>query len=106
MALRILNLEGHQNCMIGSKIMTILLTFFKKKLKLNIGIWAVFPEATDWNIGAVPSDINLSVCIWTESLKTSTIGHISENANCMWFFLDLGPFRFRILGTTHSQSIL
>ena len=28
MVLRILNLGGHQNCMIGSKVTTILATFF------------------------------------------------------------------------------
>ena len=27
MVLRIQNLEGHQNCMIGSKVLTILMTF-------------------------------------------------------------------------------
>ena len=49
--LRILNLEGQQNCMIGSKVTTILSPFFFKKLKTsNIGMWGVYPEAIDWNI--------------------------------------------------------
>ena len=30
MVLRILNLEGQQNCMIGSKVTTILLPFFSE----------------------------------------------------------------------------
>ena len=34
MALRILNLEGNQGCVIGSKFMTILATFFDKGLEL------------------------------------------------------------------------
>ena len=34
MVLRILNLEGHQNCMIGSKVTTILATFFVKGVEL------------------------------------------------------------------------
>ena len=52
--LRILNLEGHTNCMIASKVTTILMLFFfssKKKLKtIKVGMWGVYPEAIDWNI--------------------------------------------------------
>ena len=33
MILRTLNLDGHQNCMIGSKVTTILPTFFLQKFK-------------------------------------------------------------------------
>ena len=50
MVLGILNLEGHQNCIIGSKVMAILPPFFQKKLKKktsNIGVWGVYPEAID-----------------------------------------------------------
>ena len=35
MVLRILNLEGQQNCMIGSKVTTILPPFFQKIQKLQ-----------------------------------------------------------------------
>ena len=51
MVLRILNLEGQQNCMIGSKVTAILPQFFQKNSKTsNIGMWGVYPEAIDWNI--------------------------------------------------------
>ena len=48
MVLRILNLEGQQNCMIGSKVTAILSPFFSKKFKTsNVGMWGVYPEAVD-----------------------------------------------------------
>ena len=48
MVLRILNLEGQQNCMIDSKITAILPPFFQKNSKtLNVGMWGVYPEAID-----------------------------------------------------------
>ena len=51
MVLRILNLEGQQNCMIDSKITAILPPFFQKIQKTsNVGMWGVYPEAIDWNI--------------------------------------------------------
>ena len=30
----------------------------------NIGMWGVYPEAMDWNVGAVCSDFNLGERIW------------------------------------------
>ena len=46
--LRILNLEGQQNYIIGSKVTTILSPFFFRKFKTsNISIWGVYPEAID-----------------------------------------------------------
>ena len=27
-------------------------------------MWSVYPEATDWNVGAVHSDFDLGECIW------------------------------------------
>ena len=48
MVLRILNLEGQQNCMIASKVTTILSPIFSKKFKTsNIGMWGVYPDAID-----------------------------------------------------------
>ena len=54
MLLGILNLEEDQNCMIGSKVTTILMPFFfsKKSKTSNIGMLGVYPEAIDWNIEA------------------------------------------------------
>ena len=46
MVLGILNLEGQQNCTIGSKST-------KKKFNQkssNVGMWGVYSEARDWNI--------------------------------------------------------
>ena len=46
--LSILNLEGQQNCMIGSKVTAILPQFFQKKSKnSNIGMWGVYSDAID-----------------------------------------------------------
>ena len=43
MVLRILNLEGHQNCMIGSKVIAILMPFFQKNSKTsNVGMFGVY----------------------------------------------------------------
>ena len=48
MVLGILNLEGQQNCMIGSKVTAILPLFFSKNSKTpNVGMWGVYPEAID-----------------------------------------------------------
>ena len=56
--LRILNLEGQQNCMIGLKVTAILPPFFLKHSKTpNLGMWGVNPEAIDWNI-ALPTQIS------------------------------------------------
>ena len=42
--LRILNLEGQQNCMIGLKVTAILPPFFQKNSKIpNLGMWGVNP---------------------------------------------------------------
>ena len=56
MVLRILNLEGQQNCMIGSKVTTILphFLFFNSKTA-NVGMWGVYPESIDWNIALCTS---------------------------------------------------
>ena len=51
MVLGILNLEGQQNCMISSKVTTILLMYFFNSKTSNLGMWGVYPEALDWNIG-------------------------------------------------------
>ena len=49
MVLRILSLVGQHNCMISSKVTTILPLFFQKKSKTsNVGMWGVYPEAIDW----------------------------------------------------------
>ena len=53
--------------MIGSKVKILLLIFFYFKHS-HLGC---FSEVIDWNVGAVPSDFNLGVCMWTEILKTS-----------------------------------
>ena len=47
--LGILNLEGQQNCMIGSKVTAILTQFFflNNSKTSNIGMWGVYPEAID-----------------------------------------------------------
>ena len=46
--LRILNLEGQQNCMIGLKVTAILPPFYQKNSKTpNLGMWGVNPEAID-----------------------------------------------------------
>ena len=46
--LRILNLEGQQNLLIGSKVTAILPQFIHKNSKTsNIGMWGVYPEAID-----------------------------------------------------------
>ena len=46
--LRILNLEGQQNCMINSKVIASLPQFFFLNSKnSNIGMWGVYPEAID-----------------------------------------------------------
>ena len=51
MVLRILNQEEQLNCMIGSKVTTILPTFFSKNSETSIvGMWGVYPEAIDSNI--------------------------------------------------------
>ena len=48
--LKILYLEGQQNCMIGSKVITILPPFFKKKSSTsNVCMWCVYQEALDLN---------------------------------------------------------
>ena len=46
--LRIVNLEGQQNCMIASKV-TITFPTLKKYIYiyLNIGMWGVYSEAID-----------------------------------------------------------
>ena len=45
---RILNLEEQQNCMMGSKVTTILPPFFSKNSKTsNVGICGVYPEARE-----------------------------------------------------------
>ena len=60
MVLRILNLEGQQNFMIGSKVTTILSTFFSKKsITSNIGMWGVYQEAIYWNIA-----LRTQILIW------------------------------------------
>ena len=67
--LRILNLEGQQNCMIGSKVTTILSPFFSKKLEtLNIGMWGVYPEAIDWNIAPLT---RISFCVSVSKEKNT-----------------------------------
>ena len=49
--LRILNLEGQQNCLIGSRYSNFTTVFFQKNSKTsNIGMWGVYPEAIDWSI--------------------------------------------------------
>ena len=53
MVLGILNLKVNQNCIIGSKLATILTLFFQKKNKsktLNVGMSGDYPEAIDWNL--------------------------------------------------------
>ena len=34
--------------------------------RLNIDMWGVYPDARDWNVGAVCSDFNLGECISTK----------------------------------------
>ena len=48
MGLRILNLEGHQNCMIGSKVMTILAMFFVHD---ELGLFWIWNQSTVNNGG-------------------------------------------------------
>ena len=51
MVLRILNLEGQLNCMIGSIVKANLPPFFSKTSKTsNIGMWGVYPETIYLNI--------------------------------------------------------
>ena len=59
MVLLILNLEGQLHCMIESKVTTILPTCLKKKKTSTIGMWGVYPEATDWNIA-----LHTQILIW------------------------------------------
>ena len=39
-----------------------------------MGMWGVYPEAMDWNVGAMHSEINLGECIWRSGHK----GQISK----------------------------
>ena len=48
MVLRILNLEGHQNCMIGSKVTTILTSFFVHDY---LGLFWIWNQSTMDNGG-------------------------------------------------------
>ena len=58
MVLRILNIEGQQKRMMGSKVKIILPMFFSKNSKTSsVGMWGVYPEAIDWNI-ALPTQIS------------------------------------------------
>ena len=63
--LRILNLEGHQNCLIGPKVTAILPPFKKKKKKKtsNIGMWGCLSRGNRLEYCAAHSDFIFGECI-------------------------------------------
>ena len=62
--LRILNLEGQQSCIIGSKVTTILPIFFSKNPESsNIEMWGDYPEAIDCNIALRTQIFFWAACI-------------------------------------------
>ena len=86
MVLRILNLEEQQNCILGSKVTTILTAFFQKKSKTsNVGMWGVYPEAIDWNIA-----LHTQISFWLIVSKEKTLSEPKNLQNwphflkCFW----------------------
>ena len=41
-------------------------------------MWGVYPEAMDWNVGAVHSDFNLGERIWRKSPRSTEIWNFEK----------------------------
>ena len=58
-------------------------------------MWGVYPEAMDWNVGAMHSEINLGECIWRSCPQKANIKVYSDTLYTpenvpVEFFLNFG----------------
>ena len=70
MVFRIVNLEGHWNCMIVSKVTTIYQCFVKTKQKSNVCMWGCLSRGNRLEYCAAHSYFNLGEQIWSLIAKT------------------------------------